>query len=149
MSKEIVSNRKARHDYSILETFEAGLVLQGTEVKSLRVGGGSLSEAYIKVLKGELWLIGAHIAPYSFGNLHNHEERRDRKLLMHKKEIEKLHEAVKTKGVTLVPLSLFFLNGRVKLKLGTAKGKKKEDKRQALIERELKRESERAVKNRY
>jgi SsrA-binding protein len=146
-TKEIVSNRRAYHDYQVLETYETGIVLTGTEIKSLRAGGGSLQEAYIRVIKGELWLIGAHIAPYAFGNVHNHEERRERKLLMHKKEIEKLYMTAKTKGVTLVPLSLYFSKGRVKLKLGTAKGKKSHDKRQAIREKEEKRESERALKN--
>jgi SsrA-binding protein len=145
-TKEIVSNRRAFHDYEILETFEAGIVLTGTEIKSLRAGGGSLQESYIRVIKDELWLIGAHIAPYAFGNVHNHEERRERKLLMHKKEIEKLYMTAKTKGVTLVPLSLYFSKGRVKLKLCTGKGKKVHDKRQAIREKEEKRASERALK---
>lgn len=145
-TKEIVSNRKAYHDYEIVETHEAGIVLTGTEIKSLRVGGGSLQEAYVRVIKEELWLIGAHIAPYSFGNVHNHEERRERKLLMHKREIEKLYQTVKVKGVTLLPLSLYFLNGRVKLKLGVGKGKKSHDKRQAIREKEEKRHAQRAMK---
>jgi len=147
-TKEIVSNRRAYHDYEILETFEAGIVLTGTEIKSLRGGGGSLQEAYVRVQKGELWLIGAHIAPYTFGNVHNHEERRERKLLMHKYEIDKLHMTAKTKGVTLVPLSLYFSKGRVKLKLGTGKGKKSVDKRQAIRAREEKRATEKAMKER-
>lgn len=143
---EIIRNRRAYHDYEILEDFEAGIALQGTEIKSLRAHGGNLAESYVKVLKGELWLIGASIAPYRFGNVFNHEERRDRKLLMHKKEIDHLHKAVQQKGLTLVPLVLYFKSGRVKLKVGIGRGKKKEDKRQTLIEREKKREMDRAMK---
>ncbi|MCH9609476.1 MAG: SsrA-binding protein [Chlamydiales bacterium] len=146
MTKELVSNRKAYHDYEILETFEAGVVLLGTEVKSLRASGGSLQEGYIRILKGELWLIGAHIAAYRFGNLHNHEERRDRKLLVHKRELERLEAKIREKGMTLVPLSLYLKNGRVKCKFGTAKGRKKHDKRAAMVEREKKREMDRAMK---
>lgn len=144
--KELTRNRRAYHDYEILETFEAGLVLVGTEVKSLRDHGGSLGEAYVKVLNNELWLIGASIAPYRFGNIRNHEERRDRKLLMHKKEIEKLKAAAQEKGMTLVPLALYLKEGRVKIQIATARGKKHQDKRQSLVEREKKREMDRAVK---
>lgn len=146
MTKELVSNRKAYHDYEILETFEAGVVLQGTEIKSLRANGGSLQEAYVRILKGELWLIGSHIAPYKFGNVHNHEERRDRKLLVHKRELLKLEIQTREKGMTLVPLSLYLKEGRVKCKFGIAKGKKKHDKRAAIIEKEKKREMDRATK---
>lgn len=143
---ELVRNRRAYHDYEILETYEAGIVLVGTEVKSLRDHGGNLAEAYVKILQGELWLIGASIAPYRFGNIYNHEERRERKLLMHKKEIKKLKESVQQKGLTLVPLSLYFKAGRVKIKVGLARGKKHHDKRHAITEREKKREMERAIK---
>ena len=145
--KELVQNRKGRYDFQISETFEAGIVLQGTEIKSLRSGGGSLQEAYIKIIRDELWLIGAHIAPYSHGNIHNHEERRDRKLLMHKYEIEKLLASTREKGMTLVPLSLYLKNGRVKCKFGIAKGKKQHDKRAAIKDREKKKEIDRAMKN--
>ena len=143
---ELVQNKRGKYDYHIVETFEAGLVLVGTEVKSLRNHGGSLQEAYIKVIGGEIWLIGAHIAPYSHGNIHNHEERRDLKLLLHKKEIAKLEVLAHQKGMALVPLALYLKGGRVKLKFGLGKGKKHEDKRQTIIEREKKREMDRAIK---
>ncbi|MBN4067516.1 SsrA-binding protein SmpB, partial [Simkania negevensis] len=135
-SAELVSNRKAYHNYEIIDTFEAGIALCGTEVKSLREHNASLQEAYVKVLARELWLIGAYVAPYSFGNIHNHEERRDRKLLMHKSEILKLKKAVQEKGLTLVPLSLYLKKGIVKIRIATAKGKKLHDKRAALKKRE-------------
>jgi SsrA-binding protein len=145
-SAELATNRKAYHDYEILETFEAGIALQGTEVKSLRNHGGNLQEGYVKVLKGEIWLIGTSIAPYSFGNIHNHEERRDRKLLMHKREIAKIEKAIAEKGQTVIPLSFYLKEGKIKLKIGIAKGKKMHDKRHALIEREKSREMDRALK---
>ena len=122
--KDLVQNRRAFHDYEILETFEAGISLQGTEIKSLRQGGGNLAEAYVKIFKDEVWLIGAHIAPYEYGNIHNHEPDRDRKLLLHRYEIEKLQKFVKEKGYTIVALSLYLKNGKVKVKIGPAKGKK-------------------------
>lgn len=138
-SNELTSNRKAHFDYEIIDTYEVGLVLKGTEIKSLREGGGSLKEAYVKIIQGELWLIGANIAQYKFGNVHNHDEKRDRKLLMHKWEIEKLKTATQEKGLTIVPLSLYLKNGRAKLKIATAKGKKNVDKRAAIKERDEKR----------
>jgi len=146
-NSDIVSNRKARHDYEFLETFEAGIALQGTEIKSLRDGGGSLNEAYVRILKGELWLIGCSIAPYRYGNIHNHEERRDRKLLMHKREIERLRASVQEKGLTLVPLSLYFKEGRVKIRIALAKGKKTVDKRATIKERDEKRHMAHVRKN--
>lgn len=146
MSNELVSNRKAYHQYHILETFEAGIVLLGTEIKSLRAHGGSLQEAYVRIIKQEAWLIGAHIAPYRFGSIHNHEERRDRKLLLHSREIEKLDARVREKGMTLVPLALYLKKGRVKVSVGLAKGKQLHDKRQSLIEKEKRREIDRAMK---
>ena len=147
-SGDLVSNRKARHDYEILETFEAGIALLGTEIKSLRDNGGALQEAYIKVLANELFLINCSIAPYRFGNIHNHSERRDRKLLMHKREIKKLKSATQEKGLTLVPLALYLKNGRVKVKLALAKGKKTIDKRHSIKEREEKVRMQKAIKNR-
>lgn len=144
---ELVRNRRAYHDYEILETYEAGIALVGTEVKSLRDNGGNLAESYVRIIKGELWLIGASIAPYRFGSVFNHEERRERKLLMHKHEIEKLKEAVQLKGFTLVPLALYLKKGRVKISIGKAKGKKHQDKRQAITERDRKREMDRAMKS--
>lgn len=146
MQKELVANRKAGFDYEILERMEAGIVLSGTEIKSLRAHGGSLQEAYVRILKGEVWLIGAHIAAYHHGNIHNHEERRDRKLLLHSYEILRLTSKVKEKGNTLVPLSLYLKGGKAKLLIGLGKGKKHHDKRGALLEKECKREADRAMK---
>ena len=143
---DLVSNRKARYQYEILETFEAGLSLVGTEVKSLRDNGGHLQEAYCKVIRGEVWLIGCHIAPYSHGNLHNHNERRDRKLLLHKREIEKLKVETQLKGLAIVPLGIYLRKGKIKLKIGLGKGKKAHDKRQAIKERETKRSMDRAIR---
>jgi SsrA-binding protein len=146
-SADLVSNRRARHDYEIMETFEAGIVLKGTEIKSLRDHGGSLQESYIKVQQDELWLVGASIAPYRFGNLNNHAERRDRKLLMHKREINRLKRDVQEKGVTLVPLAIYLKEGRAKVKLARAKGKKTYDKRETLKGRDVQRRIEQAMKN--
>lgn len=146
---ELVSNRRARHDYEILETYEAGIALQGTEVKSLRDGGGSLQEAYITVKGGELWLVNASIAPYKFGNIMNHEERRDRKLLMHRREIVRLRVAVQEKGLTLIPLAMYLKGGRVKLSIAEARGKKKIDKRGAIKERDEKRRMDRAMRHHH
>lgn len=146
-SSELVSNKKASFNYEILETFEAGIVLLGTEIKSLRDHGGNLLDAYVKIVKGELWLVGSSIAPYRFGNVYNHEERRERKLLMHKREINRLKEATQEKGLTLIPLSFFLKNGRVKVKIATAKGKRTADKRDSIKERDDKRRMESALKN--
>jgi SsrA-binding protein len=149
MSKDtdLVSNRRATYNYTILETFEAGIVLLGTEIKSLRDHGGTLQDAYVKVTGSELWLIGSNIAPYRYGNVHNHEEKRDRKLLMHKREIRKLREATQEKGLALIPLALYLKNGRVKARIALAKGKKTFDKREAIQEREDKRHIARAIKH--
>lgn len=144
--QDLVSNRRAAFNYELLDTFEAGIVLQGTEIKSLRNNGGVLQDSYIKILDNEAWLIGCHIAPYRFGNVHNHPERRDRKLLLHKREIAKLQTAVQEKGYSLIPLSFYLKNGRVKVRLATAKGKKSHDKRQAIKERDDKREMSRMMK---
>jgi SsrA-binding protein len=143
---DLATNRKAFHDYEILETFEAGLVLAGPEIKSLRSHGGSLQEAYVKVLQRELWLIGCHIAPYTFGNVHNVDERRDRKLLMHKREIEKLRIATQEKGLAIVPLAIYLKEGRAKIKIAIAKGKKQYDKREAMRERDDKRQMAQKLK---
>lgn len=145
-NNELVSNRRATFDYEILETFEAGIALLGTEIKSLRDNGGSLQEAYVKVLENELWLIGSTIAPYRYGNIHNHEEKRDRKLLMHKREILKLRVATQEKGLTIIPLALYLKSGRVKLRIAIAKGKKSHDKRAAVKERDDKRQMQKAMK---
>lgn len=145
-SPELVSNRRAGHDYEILETFEAGIALLGTEIKSLRNHGGSLQDSYVDARKAELWLINSSIAPYSFGNIHNHEERRPRKLLMHKKEIEKLRRITVEKGFVLIPLSIYLnKKGIAKVKIGMCKGKKSYDKRAALKEREDKRSMQRGL----
>ena len=139
-SNELVSNRRAYHDYEVLDTYEAGIILLGTEIKSLRNHGGSLQDAYVDVKGNALWLLNSSIAPYSFGNIHNHEERRPRKLLMHKNEIEKLRRQVAEKGLTLIPLSIFLnKKGIAKVRIAVAKGKKAYDKRAALKERESRR----------
>ena len=145
--KLIVDNRKARHDFHILERVEAGVALTGTEVKSLREAGGNLREAYAQLHDGEVFLVGAHIAPYRQGNLQNHEPMRDRKLLLHRREIEQLGRKVAERGMTLVPLQLYFADGRVKLELGLARGKEGVDKRHAIAERDAKRQMDRALRS--
>lgn len=145
---DLVSNKRAFHHFEILETFEAGIMLVGTEIKSLRDNGGSLQEAYVKVINGEVWLIGCHIAPYKYGNIYNHQERRDRKLLLHKREIANLRESVQEKGLTIVPLAFYLKEGRVKVKVALAKGKKSADKRAAIKERDDKRHMQKMLKNR-
>jgi SsrA-binding protein len=144
---ELVSNRRARHDYEILETYEAGIVLLGTEIKSLRDHGGSLQDAYVVIDRGEAFLKSCSIAPYKFGNVFNHEDRRDRKLLLHFYEITKLKKATEQKGLTIIPLALYLKKGYVKVKLGVAKGKKHHDKRHAIKEREEKRRIDRILKH--
>ena len=143
---ELVSNRRARHDYEILETYEAGIALLGTEIKSLRDHGGSLQDAYVVINKGEAFLKHASIAPYKFGNVFNHEERRDRKLLLHHYEIAKLKKQIEQKGLTIIPLAMYLKKGIVKVKLGVAKGKKHHDKRQSIKDREEKRTIARILK---
>ena len=147
--KVIAENRKARHDFHIVERVEAGIALTGTEVKSLRDGGGTIREAYAQLRDGELYLVGANIAPYKQGNIQNHDPLRDRKLLLHRREIEQLGAKVAQRGMTLVPLSLYLTNGKVKLELGLARGKEGVDKRHAIAERDARRQMERAVKERY
>jgi SsrA-binding protein len=146
-NSDLVSNRQALHHYEILETFEAGIALTGTEVKSLRDHGGALVDAYVKVLQSELWLLGCSIAPWRFGNIYNHEERRDRKLLMHKREIASIKKAVQEKGLTVIPLGLYLKNGKIKAKIAIAKGKTKGDKRAAIKERDDRRHMEKVLKN--
>ena len=145
-SSDLVSNRKARHDYEILETYEAGIVLLGTEIKSLRDHGGSLQDSYVVINKREAFLKNASIAPYKFGNIFNHEERRDRKLLLHKREIETLKRHIEQKGLTLIPLAMRLKKGYVKVVIAVARGKKLHDKRSASKEKEHKREMERSLK---
>lgn len=145
---DLCQNKRARFSYELLETFEAGMVLLGTEIKSLRNHGGSIAEAYVIVSGGEAYLKNATIAPYSHGTSFNHEDKRDRKLLMHKYEIEKLSVAMQQKGLTIVPLAIYLSKGRAKLKLALARGKKTFDKRSDLKKREQEREIARALKNR-
>jgi SsrA-binding protein len=146
--KVIAQNKKARHDYSIEDVFECGIVLTGTEVKSLRMGRASLIDGFAMVDKGELWLSGVHIPEYTQGTWTNHTPRRDRKLLVHAAEIRKLSARMKEGGLTLVPLSLYFKDGKAKIELAVAKGKKVHDKRSALMERQANREIEREVSRR-
>ncbi len=146
--KLICTNRKARRDYQILETMEAGLVLVGTEVKSLRDGQAQLKDSYAGIDEGELYLYNAHINPYRMGNRFNHEPTRTRKLLMHEREIKRLIGKIQEKGLTLIPLRLYFNDsGKVKVELGLARGKKDYDKRRDIAERDAKREMERAAKD--
>ena len=144
----VAQNRRAGHDYFILDTFEAGLVLTGTEVKSLRQGRASLAQAYGDVRGTEVWLVGAHIPVYEQGNLANHEPERDRKLLLHKREIDSLIGKVREKGLTLVPTRLYFKGGRAKVELALARGKEHRDKRRDIAKREADRQIERALKGR-
>src|SRR2546421_12980920 len=142
----VATNRRARHEYEILETLEAGLVLRGTEVKSLRAGTVNFKDSYATVRNGEAWLVGCHINPYSHGTDANHDPERDRKLLLHRREISRLTGKVAERGLTLIPLRLYFKGGRAKLEIGLARGKKLHDKRSALRERETRREMEKAVR---
>ena len=144
--QELVSNRKAGFQYEILETFEVGIALVGTEIKSLRDHGGSLQEAYVSIDEQELWLVNCSIAPYRFGSVHNHEERRKRKLLAHRREIDKINAQVQEKGLTCIPLSMYLKKGRAKVKIALAKGKKLHDKRDTIREREDNRDIQRAMK---
>ncbi|EOD67452.1 MULTISPECIES: SsrA-binding protein SmpB [Amycolatopsis] len=143
--KVIVSNRKARHDYSILDTYECGLVLVGTEVKSLREGKASLADAFATVDDGEVWLRNVHIPEYTQGTWTNHMPRRTRKLLLHRREIEKLIGKTKESGLSLVPLSMYFKDGKVKVEIALAQGKKAYDKRQALAKRDADRDIRKAM----
>ncbi len=143
--KVIASNRKARHDYTILDTYEAGIALVGTEVKSLRAGRASLVDSFATVDDGEIWLRGLHIPEYSHGTWTNHEPRRTRKLLLHKKEILRLIGKTKESGTSLVPLSMYFKDGKVKVELALARGKKAHDKRQAMAKRDAEREMQKVM----
>ncbi|MBP6333595.1 MAG: SsrA-binding protein SmpB [Aminivibrio sp.] len=147
--RTVAQNRKARHDYFILETFECGIVLTGTEIKSVRDGKVNLKEGYALIRNGELWLVGVHISPYEKGSYYNHEPLRDRKLLMKKNEILRLFSKVREKGLTLVPLSVYLKEGRrAKVELALVKGKLLHDKRDSIAERDAKRDMERAVRQR-
>jgi SsrA-binding protein len=147
-TKPIAENRRARHEYHLLERFEAGLVLTGTEVKSLRQGQVTLQRAFADVRGGEVWLVGAHIPEYAQGNLANHDPDRDRKLLLHRREISSLIGKVQERGLTLVPTRLYWKNGRAKVELALARGKESRDKRRDIADRDARRQIERALKAR-
>lgn len=146
--KPLAQNRKARHDYHIIETYEAGLVLKGTEIKSIRNGKINIQDGYISIYRGEAWLKNVHISPYDHGNIFNHDPIRDRKLLLNKKEIVTLQAEVKQNRMTIVPLKVYLVRGRAKILLGLAKGKDKYDKRHALKEQQAKRDVDRAMRGR-
>ena len=147
--KIIADNRKARHDYFVIETYEAGIELFGTEVKSLRAGTCNLKDSYCDIDKGELFALGFHISPYEQGNIFNRDPLRPKKLLMHKREVMKLTGLVSREGYTLVPLSLYFKGSRVKMSVGLCKGKKLYDKRDSIAKRDADRDIEKAMKNRF
>ena len=144
----VARNRRARHDYHIEDVVEAGLVLTGTEVKSLRAGRASLTDGYGQITDGEVWLLGVHIPEYTHGTWTNHEPRRPRKLLLHRKEIDRLASKTAERGLTLIPLSLYFSNGKAKVELAVGRGKRTYDKRQDLAQRDAAREVERALRRR-
>ncbi len=148
-TKLIAQNKKAYHDYFVDEKYEAGIELFGTEVKSIRAGSVNLKDCYCDIKEGELFVIGMHISPYEHGNIFNRDPLRKRKLLMHKKEIMKLHGLVAQKGVSLIPLSLYFSGSRVKVELGLCRGKKLYDKRDSIAERDANREIDRKMKDSY
>jgi SsrA-binding protein len=144
--KVIATNRKARHDYFLLETIEAGIVLQGSEIKSIRAGQISLKEAYVRVDGEQAWLVNAHVAPYDPASRDNHDPLRVKKLLLHKKEIKKLWNEVRKKGTTIIPTQVYLTSGRAKVEIAIAKGKRKYDKRHELKKRDAQREIDRALK---
>lgn len=148
-STPTIENRKARHEYDVEETFEAGIVLRGTEVKSLRQGKASLNESFAYMKDGEVWLRDMYIKPYEHASYANHNDRRERKLLLNKREIREIDKAITQKGYTLIPLKLYFKNGYAKVLIGIAKGKKKYDKREDIKERDTRRELERKYKGSY
>src|SRR5687767_816588 len=146
-NRTISTNRRARHEYEILETVEAGLVLRGTEVKSLRDGQVTFKDSYATIRNDEGYLVGCHISPYSHGTDANHDPERDRKLLLHRRELQRLTGKIAERGLTLVPLRLYFKDGRAKIELGLARGKKLHDKRSSLREREVRREMDKAARS--
>jgi SsrA-binding protein len=146
--KVVATNRRARHNYDIVDVFEAGIVLRGSEVKSLRAGQVQLKDAYATIRNGELWLENAHIAPYSFASGGGHDPERPRKLLLHRREIDRLIGKVNEQGLTLIPLQVYFTSGKAKIELALAKGRRTYDKRRKLAEREQKREMDRATRHR-
>jgi len=146
-AKIIVTNRNAYREYYIEDTYEAGIALQGTEVKSVMVGRIQLKESYVAIRDDELWLFNAHISPYKFGNIHNHAPLRPRKLLLHRREIEKLRKQTDQKGMTLVVTQIYWKNGRIKFEIGVAKGKKLYDKRETLKRKTIEKETDRHLKD--
>lgn len=147
--KIVATNRKARHEYFLLETYEAGIALQGSEIKSIRAGQISLAEAYVEIRDGrEAWLVDAHVAPYEQAARYNHEPRRPRRLLLHRSEIRRLWDTVRQKGVTIVPLSVYLKDGRAKVEIAVARGKKNYDKRAEIAKRDARREIERSLRER-
>jgi SsrA-binding protein len=146
--KVVATNRRARHEYFILDTYEAGIALQGSEIKSIRAGHISLAEAYIQVDGEQAWLVEAHVAPYEQASHYNHEPRRPRKLLLHKSEIRTIWDDVRKKGVTVIPLQVYLKNGRAKVEIAVARGKKLYDKRQEIARREAERELQRSLRRR-
>ncbi len=147
--KIITKNRRASHDYELLDRFEAGLVLTGTEIKSVRANQVSLQRSFVVVREDELWLMESNIAPYAHGNRENHEPTRPRKLLLHRREIIKIMDALAQKGLTLVPTMLYLKNGRAKIEIALARGKKKYDKRQDIAQRDAERQTQRALREKY
>jgi SsrA-binding protein len=148
IEKVVATNRRARHDFEILEIFEAGLVLQGTEVKSLRAGHINFKDSYAAIQNAEAWLVGCHISPYGQGGYANHDPERRRKLLLHRREVNRLLGKTAERGLTIVPLRVYFKDGRAKLEIGLARGKRMHDKRTALRERETRREMDRELRAR-
>jgi len=146
--KVLATNRKARFEYFLLDHYEAGLVLQGSEIKSIRARHISIAEAYVRIIDDEAWLIDAHIAPYDQASHFNHDPRRPRKLLLHRKELGRLVKAVQSKGVTIIPTKVYLKNGRAKIEIALAKGKKRHDKRQVIAKRDVERELQRQLQNR-
>jgi SsrA-binding protein len=146
--KVLATNRKARHDYFLLDTYEAGISLLGSEIKSIRAGQISIKEAYVRIDGEEAWLVEAHVAPYTQANQLNHEPRRARKLLLHKREIDKLYDQIRRKGVTVIPTRVYLKNGRAKIEIAAAQGKKKFDKRQDMAKRDAEREINRQIHGR-
>ncbi len=149
MQTEILTNRQAFHEYFILEKYEAGAVLLGTEVKSIMAGRIQLKESYVQIKDGEVWLLGSHISHYSHGNINNHDVLRPRKMLLHRKEIEKLEKATTQKGMTLVITSIYWKNGRIKFEIGVAKGKKLYDKRETEMKKAVAKDTAQQLKERH
>ena len=149
IEKVVATNKKARHNYHIVDTYEAGIVLKGTEVKSIRNGNVNIKDSHARIKNGEVFLLSMHISPYKQANIFNHDPLRDRKLLLNKKEIKRLIGKVEERGMTLVPLRLYFKNGKVKVEIALVKGKRLYDKREDIAKRDLEREQERELKRKY